>query len=164
MIHDTVLNYGCTVFRDAIVTDEQYPIYSIPNSAQPTSVNSTDLLQCSIYSIWLLQYPKSGCTVTLAYSIRPTAPSYGVKAHSANLAHWTHFGVVTHTVLVYSFRICLSSNIVPSRACPLLIVFCLFTETFMRLVLLVLPVYVCRSLAYKYPPGVLLLLIKCHVV
>jgi hypothetical protein len=104
MIHDTVLNYGCTVFRDAIVTDEQYPIYSIPNSAQPNSVNNTGLLQCSIYSIWLLQYPKSGCTVTLAYSIRPTALSYSAMAHSANLAHWAHFGVVTHTVLVYSFE------------------------------------------------------------
>jgi hypothetical protein len=53
-------------------------------------------------------------------------------------------------VLAYSF-VCLSLNIVPSRACPLLTAFCLFTETFVRLVLLVLPVYVRCSLAYKYP-------------
>jgi hypothetical protein len=62
------------------------------------------------------------------------------------------------------FRICLSLSIVPSRVYPLLIAFCLFIETFVRLVLLVLPVYVCHSLAYKYPPGVLLRFIKCLVV
>jgi hypothetical protein len=62
------------------------------------------------------------------------------------------------------FRICLSLNIVPSRACPLLVAFYLFTETFVRLVLLVLPIYIRRSLAYKYPPGVLLRFIKCLVV
>jgi hypothetical protein len=44
-----------------------------------------------------------------------------------------------------------------------LIAFCLFTKTFVRLVLLVLSVYVHRSLAYKYPPGVLLRFIK-HLV
>jgi hypothetical protein len=48
--------------------------------------------------------------------------------------------------------------------CPLLIAFCLFTETFIRLVLLVLPVYVHRSLAYKYSLGVLLQFIKCLIV
>jgi hypothetical protein len=36
------------------------------------------------------------------------------------------------------------------------IAFSLFTESFVRLVLLVLPVYVQHSLAYKYPSGVLL--------
>jgi hypothetical protein len=42
--------------------------------------------------------------------------------------------------------------------------FYLFIETFVMLVLLVLPVYVHCSLAYKYPPGVLLQFIKCLVV
>jgi hypothetical protein len=62
------------------------------------------------------------------------------------------------------FRLCLSLNIVPSRVYPLLTAFCLFTKTFVRLVLLVLLVYVRRSLAYKYPSGVLLWSIKCLVV
>jgi hypothetical protein len=62
------------------------------------------------------------------------------------------------------FRICLSLNNVPSHTCPLLTAFCLFTETFVGLVLLVLLVYVRRSLAYKYPPDVQLLFIKCLVV
>jgi hypothetical protein len=44
------------------------------------------------------------------------------------------------------------------------IAFCLFTESFVMLVLLVLPVYVHHSLVYKYPPGVLLRFIKCLVV
>jgi hypothetical protein len=54
------------------------------------------------------------------------------------------------------FRICLSLSTVSSRVCPLLIAFCLFTVTFVRIVLLVLLVYVHHSLPYKYPPGVLL--------
>jgi hypothetical protein len=62
------------------------------------------------------------------------------------------------------FRICLSLSTVPSHACPLLISFCLFTETFVRLILLVLLVYVHHSLIYKYLPGVLLRFIKCLVV
>jgi hypothetical protein len=45
-----------------------------------------------------------------------------------------------------------------------LIAFCLFTESFVKLVLLVLLVYVHRFLAYKYPPGVLLRFIKCLIV
>jgi hypothetical protein len=44
------------------------------------------------------------------------------------------------------------------------ITFCLFTESFVRLVLLVLLVYVHHSLAYKYPPSVVLRFIKCLVV
>jgi hypothetical protein len=44
------------------------------------------------------------------------------------------------------------------------ITFCIFTESFVRLVLLVLLVYVHHSLAYKYPPGVVLRFIKCLVV
>jgi hypothetical protein len=42
--------------------------------------------------------------------------------------------------------------------------FCVFIESFVRLVLLVLLVYVHHTLAYKYPPGVLLCFIKCLVV
>jgi hypothetical protein len=45
-----------------------------------------------------------------------------------------------------------------------LMAFYLFTEIFARLVLLVLPVYEHRSLAYKNPPGVLLRFIECLVV
>jgi uncharacterized membrane protein len=43
-------------------------------------------------------------------------------------------------------------------------VFYLFTESFVRLVLLVLLVYVHHSLAYKYPSSVLLRFIKYLVV
>jgi hypothetical protein len=67
-------------------------------------------------------------------------------------------------VPVYSFRICLSSSTVSSHACPLVTAFCLFTDTFVRLVLLVLPVHVHRYFAYKYIPGALLLFIWCLVV
>jgi hypothetical protein len=62
------------------------------------------------------------------------------------------------------FRICLSSSTISSRACPLVIAFCLFTDTFVRLVLLVLPVHVHCCFAYKYLPSVLLLFIRCLVV
>jgi hypothetical protein len=61
-------------------------------------------------------------------------------------------------VPVYSFRICLSSSTVSSRACPLV------TDTFVRLVLLVLPIHVRHCFAYKYLPGVLLLFIRCLAV
>jgi hypothetical protein len=59
------------------------------------------------------------------------------------------------------FRICLSSSTVSSRAYPLVTAFYPFTDTFVRLVLLVLPVYVHHSLAYKYRPSMLLLFIRC---
>jgi hypothetical protein len=58
-------------------------------------------------------------------------------------------------VLVYSFEYAFSLSTIPSRVCPLLIAFCPFIETLVNLVLLVLPVYIHRLLAYKYPPGAL---------
>jgi hypothetical protein len=67
-------------------------------------------------------------------------------------------------MLVYSFKYAFSLSTVLSRACLLLIALCLFIETFVRLVLLVLPVYVRHFLAYKNPLGMLPRFIKCLVV
>jgi hypothetical protein len=67
-------------------------------------------------------------------------------------------------MLVYSFKYAFSFSIVLSRACLLLIALCTFIETFVRLVLLVLLVYVRRFLAYKNPLGMLPRFIKCLVV
>jgi hypothetical protein len=70
-IHSMVLNTGCTVFRDATVTGEQYPSYSKPNSAWANS-----LLQCQAATVSTLQYHATAVPIVQMYSTPRYSPTH----------------------------------------------------------------------------------------
>jgi hypothetical protein len=69
-----VLNTGCTVFRDATVTGEQYLSYSKPNSAWANS-----LLQCRAATVSILQYHATAVPIVQMYSTPDTVRPHCLK-------------------------------------------------------------------------------------